>query len=890
PYTVIAINDAGCCLSQDINFTSVSCCNSDAGLTYQNPTPQTLIYNLALKGFNADWNTNTLDMTGLTQKIALNGEFTLDRNITINNCDYFTFNKNVPLNLNGYKLTQFGSDFYSCDGINMWNGISGTLANSQYSASGTSTNLSRVRDAKTGVYISASGSVITSNTSFEDNNVGIEFAGTNNYSTSAITLTVFKTVLGLKAPFASSLKGLHGLVINSSVSGITVGNNTAGLENTFDNLYNGIYSLTRSTLNLYRNIFTSITGTGAYPYYGKAGYIDVSTISPVTVTVTGTGQYAATPAISNCDFGFLIKGFSSTSLSDYKIDNVLNAIQVSGSLGTTILIYNNTITNGKYGIGMLLNQSSNQTISGNVITVASPASFSDGFYGITIQDYPGSNNINEIYSNTLTDGRYGAYLLNNGSNTVFQYNNIYMTSTSNTYGPVYGIYASASNGATLLYNNLYGNAAQYNAAFKKEAITLYQSQNMIVTCNTLNKFGYGIHFKGNCANTFLRTNVLGVAFPVSGDGLYYGLVREYFNGSDLIGNQGDATHSHYNYMYGPFTNSSAWAAYHINTVTAGSFYYNSTDIAVLKTFTQGGTFGSAGFQFVPSTSAVPYNCPQPTIREEEDGIDSTAIDYNAVASAIQQLIAITTDTTANETELWMNQQVLYASLDQDTAITFEDEDLKSFYDSIGAGDMAKLNEFSQTLQLLSDSIEGLSSTSFVNATDLNSQIGDSLLFALNEKQVNDSYLKVLTSGIDTLSHDEKEFISTMAFSCPSVNGVAVFKARALYGLTGGNIYFDDDTLCRSSSNVKLKQDSPNNFLIYPNPSRDFAIIKFRTPVSESTTLVLFDILSRNLISVNVPAGTEYQSINCTALSAGIYNVHIDIENSIKESQNLVIVK
>jgi hypothetical protein len=48
-----------------------------------NPTAQTLIYNLALKGLAADWNTGMIDFTNASNKISINGNLVLHSALTL---------------------------------------------------------------------------------------------------------------------------------------------------------------------------------------------------------------------------------------------------------------------------------------------------------------------------------------------------------------------------------------------------------------------------------------------------------------------------------------------------------------------------------------------------------------------------------------------------------------------------------------------------------------------------------------------------------------------------------------------------------------------------------------------------------------------------------------
>ncbi len=62
------------------------------------------------------------------------------------------------------------------------------------------------------------------------------------------------------------------------------------------------------------------------------------------------------------------------------------------------------------------------------------------------------------------------------------------------------------------------------------------------------------------------------------------------------------------------------------------------------------------------------------------------------------------------------------------------------------------------------------------------------------------------------------------------------------------------------------------------------------PSANILTLELIDVLSQNRIQIKVPANAEYQLVNCSGLTAGIYNVHVESDNLNKVAKNLVVVK
>ncbi|MBX7142599.1 MAG: hypothetical protein K1X63_16105 [Chitinophagales bacterium] len=809
---------------------------------------------------NIQCNTTYSGSTRYKNKIYLYGTFTVDQDVHLLNtqADSLTlvFGSNAQVNVNAYKTLELDSvHCYSCTD-SMWNGIVEKGA-----GSAVITNRSWIEDAKNAIYADYGGTLTVSKTRFEDNFTGIWFEGKNSayaYSGSTVVSSQFKTVNGLKKPYLSYGKGYRGIRLDTIAGVITIGSATAGQENKFDSLYSGISGFTYFDAGFYRNTFSHITGKyggSLQPYEGKAIYLRAGTVVPSDVLIMGTGKNDSSAAVNKCDYGFFITGYSNTTISDYYLDQTKYGLQIENASGGTMDVYSNKMTGTRYGALFLLNKYCTQNIYDNDISVVAPPNISGtAYFGISIQDFTGAYSTNQVYNNTVADGRYGIYLLNNGTNSNIHDNTINMPSTQTLQGKVYGIYAEACSGTKINRNTITGNVADFNVNYKKHGIMLYQSQNCEVTCDSVNKIGYAFYFKGNCSNTLFRGNKMGVSGGSSPDGVYYGIYREYFNGSDAVGIQGDNTHSHSNYTYGPFTNSNGWCGYHLNTVSQPIFFYNPNDPSYLKTFTQGPP-GASLFGFTPSTSAQLFNCTSFDLRNDEEDSAKATIDSSKIG--------------ANEVEQWMNNRVLFEQLATDTT-QIEESGLEIFYDTTSQSGIGKLAEFTDALQADSalqnnDNIEDIAY--------INEAIPESLYYEENEKKINEIFLNTVAVGVDTFSDDQRNFITALAFSCPSVDGNAVFKARPLYEMLVDTLVYFDDSLCTvSNEKIEVNNEQVSSVNCYPNPASDYTLIQLNGVYDGDGELIISNFMGQEIRQMIFSKDASIQLLKVDAFPQGIYRL------------------
>jgi hypothetical protein len=184
----------------------------------------------------------------------------------------------------------------------------------------------------------------------------------------------------------------------------------------------------------------------------------------------------------------------------------------------------------------------------------------------------------------------------------------------------------------------------------------------------------------------------------------------------------------------------------------------------------------------------------------------------------------------------------------------------------------------------------------------------------NEYTINAIYLRLVKYGIDSLTQEDKTFISELAPKCPFSEGTAVYKARNLNKLLNPGMQYDNLKICNSigvykpSNNTNSLGNSPNltlylneqksleklqpityeftnNIALFPNPTSGLVNIQYA--LTQNVRLEIKDITGRILMQVLMPAGEVKSSIDLTDLASGVYTYNCFVGN-VKHSTGKLI--
>lgn len=225
--------------------------------------------------------------------------------------------------------------------------------------------------------------------------------------------------------------------------------------------------------------------------------------------------------------------------------------------------------------------------------------------------------------------------------------------------------------------------------------------------------------------------------------------------------------------------------------------------------------------------------------------------------------------------------------------------------------------FSKNIATISDTLllqdSALFSQWLNDARDAKDMIDGPEDWLVNERTINELYLKYLEGGLEVIDADDSTIIATLALSCPYVSGPsAAYKARTLYSLYMPAVAYDDIYACNSQGVYKggsggiydeemafLTSQTPEaeapgvgrvmtdgSFKVYPNPSSGEITIEY----SKAGTFILIDALGRTVYSTNLPKGKGKITIDLLRLMPGVYTYKHFTNGVLQKVGKLVITR
>ena len=146
-------------------------------------------------------------------------------------------------------------------------------------------------------------------------------------------------------------------------------------------------------------------------------------------------------------------------------------------------------------------------------------------------------------------------------------------------------------------------------------------------------------------------------------------------------------------------------------------------------------------------------------------------------------------------------------------------------------------------------------------------------------------------------------------------GTAVYKARSLFAMYEPTSMFDDIAICNSigvyktenSGNSKgifddenaylqslkpkeslLTKNSEHPFMLYPNPASTTVTIAYELNNNEKANVIIYDILGREQMKIDLHPDNNRVSINVSLLRQGIYTYKYVVNNLHQYAGKLLI--
>lgn len=868
-YIILTQVDSNGCSGTDTLHIDL-CCISDTGSVFYNDTASVVF------GSNPG--------TIFSQHFNINGTFLIDQDMTFIGCN-FNMGPNASIVVSGGSTVDFQVDSLKAGCCEMWDGLIGMTVNDTIIFEKNS----YLGDAVRGI-VSMNGSVyiVKGHVTFNRNYVSITvnpYAGTHGGTVREATFTSVSANYcpsfsgTLLAPYTNQWP-LYG-IFATDVNSITFGNPaSAGYVNTFTNLRYGIRTkLTNSAI--YNNVFNTVNKAGvsskAIWCAGRFPTMSPFNWTQYSVTVGGTAALQKNKFL-NCPYGVYTDTAMSTTVINNKFlqtypPNFLNvhatAIRVNNCKGVfrVVNIFGDTINNHSYGVYLYQNNNCNTQVNRNYIYRTQA-----GTTGCTaIYQICNGANIGTtlIDTNVINNVQYGIRL-SNAKNVTADENRIYVRVTTSSVQPVRGIWAANSTGVKIRSNDIYKeNPTVTNTSNWIGGIYVSNCAASKVTCNLISKIGYGILFDGSgSANSTVFDNQL--------LDTYTGI---WLRNGGLISQQGDSLTANDNVWQGAVTNR-IYSTGTPSLITYGffsPFYYRPAGGVYLPTPSN---------NLFPSWSVTTISTSVPNPAQVTCLFTSPPSHGDGLNGDIAQGLI---DFHGNEVAgTWESRESLYRLFGEDTTFAVGDSILINFKDSADAANLGKLAvamdvhskgglNSSGELTAAYNSVTGISPK---NDLETNYQIVESILLwhELNGGEFTDTEL-------DTLRD--------IARLCPFTDGNAVYMARGLLApvdtIEYGNSCTGDSAGYRIAA-PSAQTDSDFTFQLFPNPSSGSITMNYQLNENETGVVEIYSIAGSLITSIQLLPGQQVRTVLLPELGAGMYLYKVSVNDVMKLTDRLVIIK
>ncbi len=931
-YTIIATSPAG----NDTTTLHIGNC------TYCSTAPD------SAEWYPTNTNSSNISPDGILENrtIVLQGTIPVDNEWFIHNNNKVYLGQNALLDVeNNQALIVNMSKLRGC--TYYWMGIRADNYNERVIIN----NYSTLQDMDMGVHVKDNAFLQARNSTYLNNrNCGIWFENIKEPAyKSSITNNTFKSD-GNLLPYlgVTSCSGFSGIYIFNSTD-IEVGD-SAGIGNTFRDLYNGIFitgdanmptilNNNTSRIGIYNNHFKNINyceTLGTYPnaykidncygnFAGAGIYADfgmVPSTFDARIDVRNMNDTNTVIRFENCDKAILAENSSVVAKNLYMNDNLMG-IMCNGTTSKTLNIENNHINKAVIGMQFIGNNTYSVVKNNTIDSLHGTAT---GLYtnywgtGIDVRQFTNADtstfDVKENDIKVTSFAGRGINMENTGVNVHVLKNDIGLNCED---GDVVCISANLLNGInatniskSLMYkNNITGNDSLNT--MEREDITgilINNSDKPRVECNIADRTRFGISAISECL-----TDTDGVKGNTVNEQVL-GWVFRHLGTEGTFGNVGTLQYDNHNLWTGNTQQYKVFKFCEDGLTDKIYTYQNFLDLPESNSYNIADqSTNTCPYNVQDNTGATIYTCP--INFNFQQPFNTTSSGHFPHAEAIS--IATHTKTYSEYPEIayWMDERKLYRDLDASYIYRNSNDTLLAFYDSLNT---AVIEHIEATETYMANLIAGMASqnydTYFYNmqqARESNSNVVSDEDQENNEAVVNEIFLRMLERGIDELNSDDSTAIAELAKQCPYIGGTAVYKARALYAMYAPANMFDDIAICnaigvyKTGNNGKGKFDDENKylrslkpkentlgkyaehaFLLYPNPASTTVTIAYELNKNEKGNVIICDILGREQMKIDLWPDNNKVSINVSLLRQGIYMYKYLVNNRQQVTGKLLI--
>jgi hypothetical protein len=823
------------------------------------------------------------------QQFAINGTFTVNKDLTIKGCDILMGGNAKIIVAPGKTLTITSDDsdvshLFACD--NMWNGI--------YIDGNTRGTLLRILDGTTiedalNAVVSTSageyeivgginGNVIL-NKNYRSLVVETTYSHPGVIRRTEITCYDSKTPHTysnsdlLRAPHAAE-RSYAGVVINN-VSDIKIGNDVSTDDNYFDNLDYGIRSQ-GSSVTVYNNHFSNFSASGdlkeACPS-GTAICAFGGTMFPVKTMVIGnnssyTSGSNRVNSFTDCELGIVVHGNLSANISQNTFSSAGKAIAVQNNYAQTLNILYNSMSGVNVGISAFDNVSSSLQISENSITTKAGGS------GILANEITGSSDAYyKIVNNNISNSRFGIWASGLHAARI-DTNTVAVDHTPYSSQWASGITLKNSSHCSVRQNVISGD--NYTDWWVN-GITVDLAYADTVTCNESGNIGTGLAFGGyQLPGTLIARNTMEKNFR--GVLVGYGVLGEqYLHGS------GSTKYSSDNSWITPFTESYS-ESYYSNGLLSPFYVRSSGGMPYNPT----GSNNIANPSSTSGVSALTFtSAGNNSSLQSCSAIDTQAPDFDELKTQARLIRQDTTVLPVYQTQArWMMKYDLYNYLVRDSSLLSLDTALANFFNAAGGTVAGKLSYISRVLSDVNATFSELDSADLLNAT----------IVAVNDPQTNqvvvNNILLKRAGSYPEFDSIQLEDLRIIAALCPYSDGKAVLQARAILSNYDTTEFVNSCEFFEpESSHAMMESSAPKSFTLFPNPNNGNMSLRYSMLEGSIGSMEIMDVTGKLVLQYKLQAGENNQlDILNADLNNGVYLYSIVIDGQQRQADKIIVIR
>ena len=859
---VIATDIYSNCISESI-FDVYDCCTNGSPIIW---TDETLSYSPNISGQDVEINGILRIPQGFSLQIA-------NSDIIMGGGARIIVEDDADIILDNVYM-------YSCDQLNMWDGIYLTSNGSVLSA----INNSEFNDARNVIVADNGANFTITDCLFDKNIIGVIAKNYNQTYIAGISNSDFDmSTTNLLYPYDANTE-IYGVKLFNITGNITIGENSKpNVENNFNYLDYGIFS-DNSNFEAYNNIFFECAT--CIDAEGNTTKVDGGPATPREIIIGGNQTYGFNEFFG-CYKGIKICRKANITIIDNKFDDCYWGIEIDDNNYTSIHLESNRIDNIAYKGISTNNTSSNIFMFDNHLITTTSANENFGIVCATNQhsQNPTYTAITRIYENNIYNAKRGIHIagaegLSVSSNDVKVYPN-------NISVPRFGIYIANISAPDIKYNDI----MLYNATTQPvfgdvdflQGIRLMNCNNGYIRKNNVFHMGSGIRMAANCLPTEISCNYL--------EDNYFGVQLENAD----IGNQGSANspwdnewdntliNPNFLRIQGIYSGATSMQWFYQSPVQFTLFpnatYYSVTPILTfLTTQTGGGNYCST---VVPPIAPLAQNLQQNPSqfsaqiikRDKQLGAILNGFYPNNTLTSNYATNAIFSDNQSFEKAKYFFKTILEKPAYMYLGTT-ADAKYQALMGIITASNIPYFYNANQFMQQHKDSM-ALSQLS--QTTPLN-------IWENDLKTAMEMFVKHKS---ETLTKQDYLKLKTIAYKNAHDIGEAAFIARNLLGLCIVDNYIPVASYPKKKNNDKIPV-IVQNVKVYPNPAKEQLTIEFTEPTDEFCQIIIVNMLGQKVLN-RYFSNTQKVYINTTELESGVFFYKIINGNKTIKSDKLIIL-